>query len=80
MQFPTGGKVRDLRKQPNRCDSSTNSTVWMEEEFMFFKVFAPGNPGAFAFLGQDLFEDLKNGERGIVFCGTFSAERRGFSK
>lgn len=47
---------------------------------MFFKVFAPGNPGAFAFLGQDLFEDLKNGERSIVFCGTFSAERRSFPK
>ena len=30
--FPTGGKVRDLHLQPSRCDSDTNSIVWMKEE------------------------------------------------
>ena len=31
MQFPTGGKVRE--RKLNRCDSGTDSTVWMEEDF-----------------------------------------------
>ena len=31
MQFPTGGKVRE-RKALNRCNSDTDSIVWMEEE------------------------------------------------
>ena len=30
MQFPTGGKVRE--RKLNRCDSGTDSTVWMEED------------------------------------------------
>ena len=32
VRFPTGGKVRDLHLQPSRCDSDTNSIVWMKEE------------------------------------------------
>jgi len=32
VQVPTGGKVRDLPLQSNRCDSGTNSTVWMKED------------------------------------------------
>ena len=32
MQFPTGGIVRDLRLQLNRCNSGTDSIVWMREE------------------------------------------------
>ena len=32
MKFPTGGIVRDLRKQLTRCNSGTDSTVWMEED------------------------------------------------
>ena len=32
VRFPTGGKVRDLHLQLNRCDSDTNSIVWMKEE------------------------------------------------
>ena len=31
MQFPTGGRVRE--RKLNRCDSGTDSTVWMEEDF-----------------------------------------------
>ena len=30
-KFPTGGKVRE-RNALNRCDSDTDSIVWMEEE------------------------------------------------
>ena len=30
MQFPTGGKVRE--RKLNRCDSGTDSTVWMKED------------------------------------------------
>ena len=29
--FPTGGKVREPNGM-NRCDSGTDSTVWMEED------------------------------------------------
>ena len=29
VQFPTGGKVR--ARKLNRCDSDTDSKVWMEE-------------------------------------------------
>ena len=32
MKFPTGGKVRERRKAPNRCDSDTDCTVRMEED------------------------------------------------
>jgi len=31
VKFPTGGKVREPFGL-NRCDSDTDSTVWMEEE------------------------------------------------
>ena len=31
VKFPTGGKVREP-KGTNRCDSGTDSTVWMEED------------------------------------------------
>lgn len=34
MQFPTGGKVRE-RFSLNRCDSDTDSKVWMEEDFRY---------------------------------------------
>ncbi len=30
VQFPTGGKVRE--RKLNRCDSGTDSTVWMKED------------------------------------------------
>ena len=40
MQFPTGGKVRERRKALNRCDSDTDSTVWMEEEMQY--IYALG--------------------------------------
>ena len=30
VQVPTGGRVRE-RIAPNRCDSGTDSKVWMEE-------------------------------------------------
>ncbi len=33
MQFPTGGRVRE--RKLNRCDSGTDSTVWMEEDMTF---------------------------------------------
>jgi hypothetical protein len=29
VKFPIGGKVRE--RKLNRCDSGTDSTVWMEE-------------------------------------------------
>jgi len=32
VRFPTGGTVRDLRLQLSRCNSDTNSIVWMKEE------------------------------------------------
>ena len=32
VRFPTGGKVRE--RKLNRCDSGTDSTVWMKEEQM----------------------------------------------
>ena len=32
VKFLTGGKVRDPRKRLTRCDSGTNSTVWMKED------------------------------------------------
>ena len=31
VRFPTGGKVRERYAQ-NRCDSGTDSRVWMEED------------------------------------------------
>jgi hypothetical protein len=31
VKFPTGGKVRE-RLALNRCDSGTDSKVWMEED------------------------------------------------
>ena len=30
VQFPTGGRVRE--RKLNRCDSGTDSRVWMEED------------------------------------------------
>ena len=30
VKFPTGGKVRERNAQ-NRCNSDTDSTVWMKE-------------------------------------------------
>ena len=30
VKFPTGGRVRE--RELNRCDSGTDSTVWMEED------------------------------------------------
>ena len=36
MQFPTGGIVRE--RKLNRCDSGTDSTVWMEEDMTFLFV------------------------------------------
>ena len=30
VRFPTGGKVRE--RKLNRCDSGTDSIVWMEED------------------------------------------------
>ena len=38
VQFPTGGKVRE-RHAPNRCDSGTDSTVWMEEDTHYASLF-----------------------------------------
>jgi hypothetical protein len=38
VRFPTGGTVRELttmRGEPIRCNSETNSIVWMEEEPVF---------------------------------------------
>ena len=32
VKFPTGGKVRERGERMNRCDSGTDSTVWMEED------------------------------------------------
>ena len=34
MRFPTGGKVRE--RKLNRCDSGTDSTVWMEEDIFSY--------------------------------------------
>ena len=34
VRFPTGGKVRE--RKLNRCDSGTDSKVWMEEESVPF--------------------------------------------
>ena len=34
MKFPTGGKVREP-KGMNRCDSGTDSIVWMVEDVRF---------------------------------------------
>ncbi len=39
MQFPTGGKVRERLLVPTRCNSGTDSTVWMEEDDL------SGSPG-----------------------------------
>ena len=36
MQFPTGGKVREhFTEMQNRCDSGTDSIVWMKESEEF---------------------------------------------
>ena len=32
VKFPTGGKVREPLLWPNRCNSDTDSTVWMEKD------------------------------------------------
>ena len=32
QQFPTGGIVRERDVRMNRCDSGTDSIVWMEED------------------------------------------------
>ena len=32
VKFPTGGIVRDPLRRLIRCDSGTNSIVWMEEQ------------------------------------------------
>ena len=53
MQFPTGGKVRE--RKLNRCDSGTDSIVWMKEELRFYAIFMPWvYPGAFLFGGKRL--------------------------
>lgn len=51
VQFPTGGDVWQhtsprpaksmMALQLNRCDSDTNSTVWMEEEHVKSRQCAP---------------------------------------
>jgi len=39
VQFPTGGKVREHSNVPIRCDSGTDSTVWMEEDTHMIAFF-----------------------------------------
>ena len=34
VQFPTGSIVCEAHEGPNRCDSGTDSTVWMREGFL----------------------------------------------
>ena len=36
VKFPTGGKVREPLRRMNRCDSDTDSTVWMKEDVLYF--------------------------------------------
>ena len=39
VKFPTGGKVREPRGM-NRCDSGTDSKVWMEEDDVYLYFVA----------------------------------------
>ncbi len=41
MKFPIGGKVR-ARNCMNRCNSGTDSIVWMKEDVLFFEIAAVG--------------------------------------
>ena len=44
VQFPTGGKVREHSNMPIRCDSGTDSKVWMGEGTHMMRHFSrPGN-------------------------------------
>ena len=38
MKFPTGGKVRERNAQ-NRCDSDTDSKVWMKEALWAYPLY-----------------------------------------
>ena len=49
MKFPTGGKVRE--RKLNRCDSGTDSIVWMEEEMQFFMLSKEDPLDSFLFGG-----------------------------
>ena len=54
MRFPTGGKVRKRSKAQNRCDSDTDSKVWMEEEFFLFCIF----DALSVYSGRNLFHEV----------------------
>jgi len=43
VKLPTGGKVRE--RKLNRCNSGTDSIVWMEEVWLLF-YGRNSNPGA----------------------------------
>ena len=56
-QFPTGGKVRERKKALIRCNSETDSIVWMEEDALrLFFVFCALSicSGRFLFFWRDL--------------------------
>ena len=36
VKFPTGGKVRERSLGMNRCNSDTDSKVWMKEDVLYF--------------------------------------------
>ena len=56
MKFPTGGKVRE--RKLNRCDSGTDSTVWMEEDY-YGKYCPKISFGHFYLKGKDIMKNTQ---------------------
>ena len=54
-EFPTGGIVRELLMQLIRCDSGTDSTVWMREEVLLIDESPPEFSGGFFHSYPDFF-------------------------
>ena len=72
MKLPTGGIVREPRKRLIRCDSGTDSIVWMREEIVRLKLAA-------VFSAKDLTAPRMDREHPGVFIfgilnGFFRAE------
>ena len=72
MRFPTGGRVRERMAQ-NRCDSDTDSIVWMEEDSGILLCFCALSLSRGAFFGGEIMEARKHNVRKITMMAMLSA-------
>ena len=74
MRFPTGGKVRE-RDALNRCDSDTDSKVWMEEDVFYYAPWVYYPSGVFLRGNnmQELWNKLIENLTFVAVCALITA-------